>query len=339
MKKFLLYFVGFVIIFFIAPAICTATPKNAQKEVIAEIEKESETKQTEEKPEEKNDSIKIKLIHSDSGTVEELSLDEYLYGVVSAEMPASYETEALKAQAIVARTYTIYQIKHNSQKHENADICDNYACCQAWISKEERFTKWKQEEAEQNWNKIVDCVNSTTNKIVTYNGEPINAFFHSNSGGITESSVNVWGGIDYPYLKAVETAGEDGYTQFASQVQLKKDELLKKLKETYSDCEIDFSKEDCVKIIDYTTSGRVKTIKFGNKEIAGTEARKILGLKSTNFIVEIGENEITFSVKGNGHGVGMSQTGADSMAKSGANYEEIIKHFYTNVEITELKSL
>ena len=122
-------------------------------------------------------------------------------------------------------------------------------------------------------------------------------------------------------------------------VQLKKDELLKKLKETYSDCEIDFSKEDCVKIIDYTTSGRVKTIKFGNKEIAGTEARKILGLKSTNFIVEIGENEITFSVKGNGHGVGMSQTGADSMAKSGANYEEIIKHFYTNVEITELKSL
>ena len=125
MKKFLLYFVGFVIIFFIAPAICTATPKNAQKEAIAEIETESETKQTEEKPEEKNDSIKIKLIHSDSGTVEELSLDEYLYGVVSAEMPASYETEALKAQAIVARTYTIYQIKHNSQKHENADICDN----------------------------------------------------------------------------------------------------------------------------------------------------------------------------------------------------------------------
>ena len=309
------------------------------RSAIAEIETESETKQTEEKPEEKKDSIKIKLIHSDSGTVEELNLDEYLYGVVSAEMPASYETEALKAQAIVARTYTIYQIKHNSQKHENADICDNYACCQAWISKEERLTKWKQEEAEQNWNKIVDCVNSTTNKIVTYNGEPINAFFHSNSGGITESSVNVWGGIDYPYLKAVETAGEDGYTQFASQVQLKKDELLKKLKETYSDCEIDFSKEDCVKIIDYTTSGRVKTIKFGNKEIAGTEARKILGLKSTNFIVEIGENEITFSVKGNGHGVGMSQTGADSMAKSGANYEEIIKHFYTNVEITELKSL
>mgnify|MGYP002565042202 CR=1 FL=1 len=100
MKKFLLYFVGFVIIFFIAPAICTATPKNAQKEAIAEIEKESETKQTEEKPEEKNDSIKIKLIHSDSGTVEELSLDEYLYGVVSAEMPASYETEALSCKNI-----------------------------------------------------------------------------------------------------------------------------------------------------------------------------------------------------------------------------------------------
>ena len=341
MKKFFIYFLGFVIVFFIAPAICTVTsctvmPKEIQETVAVQNEKEESSDGDTENYE---DSKSIKLLHSETGQIEEINLEEYLYGVVSSEMPANFEIEALKAQAVVARTYTIYQIKHNSQKHENADICDNYACCQAWISKEERFTKWKQEEAEQNWNKIVDCVNSTTNKIVTYNGEPINAFFHSNSGGITESSVNVWGGIDYPYLKAVETAGEDGYTQFASQVQLKKDELLKKLKETYSDCEIDFSKEDCVKIIDYTTSGRVKTIKFGNKEIAGTEARKILGLKSTNFIVEIGENEITFSVKGNGHGVGMSQTGADSMAKSGANYEEIIKHFYTNVEITELKSL
>ena len=124
-----------------------------------------------------------------------------------------------------------------------------------------------------------------------------------------------------------------------SQVKITKEELLNKMKEKYPDCEIDFSQTDCIKIQEYTTSGRVKTIKIGNKEIAGTEARTILGLKSTNFSVVIEGEEIIFSVTGYGHGVGMSQTGADSMAKTGANYETIIKHFYTGVEIIELKFL
>ena len=120
-------------------------------------------------------------------------------------------------------------MRHNSNKHENADICDNYACCQAWISKEDRFAKWNAEEAESNWNKIVEAVNSTSGKIITYNGEAINAFFHSNSGGVTESSVNIWGGVDYPYLKSVDTAGEEGYTQYSSQLQISKQDLLNKL--------------------------------------------------------------------------------------------------------------
>ena len=254
-------------------------------------------------------------------------------------MPASYELEALKAQAVVARTYTIYQAMNNATKHENADICDNYACCQAWISKDERFAKWSAEEAESNWNKIVEAVNSTSGKIITYNGAPINAFFHSNSGGVTESSLNIWGGIDYPYLKSVETAGEEAYTQYSSEVKLTKEELLNKIKTKYQDCTIDFSQENCIQIIEYTTSGRVKTIKFGNKEIAGTEARTLLGLKSTNFTFTINGEDVIFSVIGYGHGVGMSQTGADSLAKSGSNYEEIIKHFYTDVEIIEVNSL
>ena len=350
MKKFLLYFCGFAIIFFVAPAICTATPKknlenqnisniNVQTENNEESENNNENRSQTNTTSEQQETRTIKLLHSSTGEIEEINLNEYLYGVVSSEMPASYEVEALKAQAIVARTYTIYQIRHNATKHENADICDNYECCQAWISKEERFAKWGSEEAEANWNKITEAVNSTTGKIVTYNGETINAFFHSNSGGITESSVNIWGGIDYPYLKSVETTGEDGYAQYSSQVKLSKQELLDKLKEKYQDCEIDFSQENCIKILEYTTSGRVKTIKFGNKEIAGTEARTILGLKSTNFTFSIDGETVTFTVTGYGHGVGMSQTGADTMAKAGANYDEIIKHFYTDVEITELNSL
>ena len=335
MKKFFIYFLGFVIVFFIAPAICTVTsctvmPKEIQKTVAVQNEKEESSDGDTQNYE---DSKTIKLLHSETGQIEEINLEEYLYGVVSSEMPANFEIEALKAQAVVARTYTIYQINNNSSKHENADICDNYACCQAWISKEDRISKWNEEEAESNWNKIVEAVNSTSGKVITYDGKPINAFFHSNSGGVTESSTAVWGGIDFPYLKSVETAGEEGYKQYSSQVQFSKQELLNKIKEKYQDCEIDFSQQNCIEILEYTTSGRVKTIKFGNKEIAGTEARTILGLKSTNFTFSINGEIVTFSVTGYGHGVGMSQTGADSMAKAGANYEEIIKHFYTDVEI------
>lgn len=340
MKKIFIYLLGFIIIFFIIPTLLTISPpKENVEETISNIEENSEetVKQQEQYDYQKYKTIK--LLHQESGQVEELNIDEYLYGVVSSEMPANYEIEALKAQAVVARTYTIYQIIHNSGKHENADICDDFNCCQAWISKDERMAKWSAEEAESNWNKILEAVNSTSGKIITYNGEPINAFFHANSGGITESSLNIWGGIDYPYLKSVETAGEEGYTQYSSEVVYSKEELINKIKEKYPDCEIDFSQENCIQIIEYTTSSRVKTIKFGNIEMAGTEARTILGLKSTNFTFIIEGDNIKFSVTGYGHGVGMSQTGADALAKTGSNYEEIIKHFYTDVEIIEVNSL
>ena len=136
----------------------------------------------------------IKLLHQNNDKIEEIGLDEYLYGVVSGEMPASFEEEALKAQAVVARTYTIYKIVNNDGKHKDADICDSPSCCQAWISKEDRLERWKEEEREEYWNKIVNAVNSTQGKIITYEGKPINAFFHSNSGGKTELPVDVWGG-------------------------------------------------------------------------------------------------------------------------------------------------
>lgn len=338
MKNISIYLVSFLIIFFFIPVICTITPqeKNTQ-EVIAEENKNIQENSIEQY-EYKKYGI-IKLLHLSNNQVEELKIDEYLYGVVSSEMPANYELEALKAQAVVARTYTIYQIINNNGKHENADICDDYSCCQAWISKQDRMAKWQENEAESNWNKIMQAVNDTKGKIITYNGEPINAFFHANSGGVTESSLNIWGKIDYPYLKSVETVGEEGYTQYASQVTFSKQDLINKIKTKYEDCVIDFSQQDCINILEYTTSGRVKTIKFGNIEIAGTEARTLLGLKSTNFTFSIEGENIIFSVTGYGHGVGMSQTGADALAKEGSDYESIIKHFYTNVEIIEVNSL
>lgn len=353
MKKILTYIVGFIFIVFILPAICTKTIDVDHPNTIAEGGKENEEteRQNNKEQEENKDSQNnieespkevayeykqyntIKLLHTESGEVEELGFDEYLYGVVSAEMPATFEIEALKAQAVVARTYTIYQMQNSGAKHEGANICDSYACCQAWISKEERLAKWEENEKESNWQKIIQAVNDTEGKIITYEGNPINAFFHSNSGGVTESSVNIWGGIEYPYLKSVETSGEDGYSQYSSEVTFTREELINKIKETHENIEIDWSAEDAIQIQEYTDSGRVRTIKFGNTSVAGTEARTILGLKSTNFTISYQDEKIIFTVKGYGHGVGMSQTGADSLAKQGSGYEDIIKHFYTGVEV------
>lgn len=347
MKKILIYLLSFILIIFIIPAFLTkrTTPTSSKKETERQLQDNNQQEQTTENQTEISNKNTynyskygtISLLHKKTGEVERVKLDEYLCNVVSAEMPATFEQEALKAQAIVARTYTIYKILN--KKHDNADICDDSTCCQAWISKDDRLAKWEENQRESNWQKICSAVNETSGKIITYENKPIDAFFHSNSGGITEVPVNVWGGTGYPYLQSVETSGENTYTKYASEVTLSQEELINKLKEKYSDISIDFTNSEDIKILEYTESTRVKTVKFGNHEISGVEARTLFGLKSTNFEISRDGNNIKFSVKGYGHGVGMSQTGADSMAKNGSRAEEIIKHFYTGVEITEVNKL
>lgn len=341
MKKILIYLLSFILIIFIIPALLTrrTSPVNSNEKISNQEEQNVENQTQTSNQNEYNYSKygTISLLHKKTGEVEQVNLDGYLCNVVSAEMPANYEIEALKAQAIVARTYTIYKILN--KKHDTADICDDSTCCQAWISKDDRLARWEESQRESNWQKIVSAVNDTKGKIITYDDKPIDAFFHSNSGGVTEVPVNVWGGTGYPYLQSVETSGEDTYTQYSSEVVFTQEQLINKLKEKYSDISIDFSNSDDIKIMEYTESTRVKTVKFGNHEISGVEARSLLGLRSTNFEISIDGDNIKFSVKGYGHGVGMSQTGADSMAKQGSSAEDIIKHFYTGVEISEVNLL
>ena len=323
MKKIIFYLIFIVILIIVMPMIFTNKFKT--EEFISNTTEE-----------EKFDYGKfniIKLFHTETGTVEELDLDTYLYGVVSSEMPASFEMEALKAQATVARTYTVYQIK-NGGKHENADLCDSALCCQAWITKENRMSRWEENVREEYWNKIIKAVNETKGKFILYNGEPINALFHSNSGGTTELALNVWGG-NFPYFQTVETSGEDAYSSFTSGAEVPKDELVKIMLEKYPSFQIDFSNQECIKVIERTDSGRVKKIKIGNTEISGTEARTLFKLKSAKFDFEMTENSVKFSVLGYGHGVGLSQCGSDALAKQGKNYEEIIKFYYKDVEISE----
>ena len=336
MKKVFIYFFVFLLVFFLLPAFLTK--KNVEAKVSSnDVSNENAEKKAEIENYDYKNYGNIKLLHTKTGEVEEVPIDTYLVNVVSAEMPADFEIEALKAQAVVARTYTIYKIQN--KKHDNADICDDSACCQAWVSKEERFARWEESVRESNWQKIEQAVNDTKGKIITYEGKLINAFFHSNSGGKTEIPVNVWGGTGYPYLQVVETSGEDNYTQYNSEVVLSNEELLEKLKVNYSDISIDFNNNDDLKILEYTDSVRVKTVKFGNHNISGTETRSLLGLRSTNFEIIKENGNIKFSVKGYGHGVGMSQTGANTLAKEGKSYEDIINHFYIGVVIQDVNNL
>ncbi|MBR3882649.1 MAG: stage II sporulation protein D [Clostridia bacterium] len=319
MKKVMFYILFVIFLIIVLPIVFT---KRFETEEVSKIN-----------PYDYGDYSKISLLHVQTGAIEELTLDEYLYGVVASEMPASFEVEALKAQSVVARTYTIYQMK-NSDKHKEADLCDSSLCCQAWMTKENRFSRWEDDKENEYWNKIVKAVNDTKGKIIFYNDEPINALFHSNSGGITELAINVWGG-DYPYLQIVETAGEDAYTSFKSEVKISKDQLVEIMNSKYTDFSIDFYKDDYIKINSYTNSKRVSKIKIGNKELTGVEARNLLGLKSTQFDFKIEGDDIFFSVIGYGHGVGFSQCGGDVLAKLGKSYEEIIKYYYKDVSIHE----
>lgn len=329
MKKLIIYILCVVFLCFLIPILFT---KNLKNNLVSKTEEIGSVETTYDY----GKYNKVKLLHTKTEEIEEIDLDTYLYGVVSSEMPANFEMEALKAQAVVARTYTLYKIINNNSKHGEASICDDSTCCQAWISKEDRLNKWNEEERQNNWEKIVSAVNETKGKIITYEGKPINAFFHSNSGGTTDTATNVWGGSNYPYLQAVTTSGEDAYSQYSSEATVTKDEFISKIKENHSDFEIDFSKENQIEILEYTDGGRIKTIKIGNLNLSGVEIRTIFGLRSARFEITIDGDNIKFNVLGYGHGVGMSQTGADSMAKQGANYEEIIKHFYTGVEITNI---
>lgn len=290
MKKLTVLIIISVLIIFLIPIIFvkrkSISVNNENKDKIEELEVEKYNY---------SDFSKIKLLHNKTNQVEEVNLDEYIANVVSAEMPVKYEIEALKAQAVVARTYTIYKITV-SKKHKEADICDSSTCCQAWISKEDRLNKWKKEEARDNWNKIIKAVNETKGKIITYNGKPINAFFHSNSGGKTEIPFYVWGGEGYPYLQVVETAGEEDYSQYKSEVVISKDELKEKIKEKHEEFEIDYNDENCISIDERDTSNRIVTVKIGNLKLSGVEVRSILGLRSANFQISIDKDNIKFEV-------------------------------------------
>ncbi|MBE5822021.1 MAG: stage II sporulation protein D [Clostridiales bacterium] len=332
-KIFLIYISIFILIVILANIIYVSS--NGQATKLSNIEYK-------EVLEYEGENILVNVYLADTNETITMDLEEYIKGVVAAEMPASYEIEALKAQAIVARTYTIDKIISNRQfgnsNHPNSDICSDINDCQAYISKVERMKKWEQAGSNEIelWNKIEEAVNTTRKQIITYNGQPIKAFFHANSGGKTENVELVWSGEPIDYLKSVETMGENNFSSYSSNAQYSYQEFTEIIKKKYSNFEIDFNNNNCIEILEKSDSNRILRIKIGNIELSGVDVRTMFSLKSTNFEIKLDGNKVYFSVTGYGHGVGMSQNGANALALSGKKCFEIISHYYTNVEITSL---
>ena len=268
---------------------------------------------------------------TESGTVE-LAMDDYLTAVVLCEMPPAFEPEALRAQAVAARTFACRQMHHG--KHENGAVCADSACCQAWQDEDalrERFGA----DFDANWEKAAEAVTATQDEVLTYDGKLIDATFFSCSGGRTEAAVAVWGS-DVPYLQSVESYGEQAARRYASEAEFSAVEFRDKILAAAPDADLTGEPDGWLGAVSYTEGGGVDVITIGGAELTGVQMRAAFALNSTQFTLEFADGAFHFSVLGYGHGVGMSQYGANYMAQQGYGYRIILPYYYRGAQITPL---
>ena len=295
-RKFIVFFVLLVIML-------TSYPQKKEDIIVKEDKVESPIK-------------KVDINYNDE-TIS-MDLEEYVVGVVACEMGASFDMEALKAMAVSARTFALYKITTNKNYKLSTTTKD-----QCYISVDKMKKKWKS-NFEKNYNKIKKAVDETRNEYMTYNGKVIIAFYFSISNGYTENCENVFS-QKLDYLKSVDSSWDKDYLYKTKSVKMSESEFLSKL--GISDKKINNIK------ITRSSTGRINSIKINNKSFKGTKFRKLLSLRSTDVELEVNNGAVLIKTKGYGHGVGMSQYGALGMAKKGYKYEEILKHYYSGVEI------
>ncbi|MBK1811422.1 stage II sporulation protein D [Clostridium sp. YIM B02505] len=282
---------------------------------------------------------KIKVYRTDAKKIEEMDLEQYLYGVVAAEMPVNFNLEALKAQAVAARTFAVARVINKCSQANGGDICDS-THCQVYIDKNSKINQWGKDKAEEYWNKIVQAVDSTKGQILSYGGYlVVNPQYFAVSSGKTESSKEVFGN-DIPYLVSVDSPGEDKATKYKSTVSLTYDKFISLISGNYKDAGLKkASLKSQVKILSRTEGGGVNEVSLGKTTVKGTELRKLLSLNSTNFSISYSNGKIVFNCIGYGHGVGLSQWGANAMAGSGDDYKKILKHYYTGIDILGIEAV
>lgn len=265
------------------------------------------------------------------GNVTVMTMSDYLWRVVAAEMPASFEKEALRAQAVCARTYALWKASAGSHEQDGADVCTDSSCCQAYIEPEDAAANWG-ESAEEYTAKLAAAVADTDGQVMTYEGKPIQAVFFSSSTSATEDAAAVWGN-SVPYLTSVDSPEGDEVPNYRSAVTLSTEEVRTLVEETYAGADLSGDPSGWFSGASYTASGRVAEISVGGITLSGGAARTLFSLRSACFTVDYADGAFTFSVVGYGHGVGMSQYGANAMAKEGSGWREILKHYYTGIAI------
>ncbi|MEI2666703.1 stage II sporulation protein D [Rossellomorea sp. LJF3] len=326
LKPVVIIFSIFISIIFIVPTLLVL-PFSSDKDTANLDEKLKNQPSVEELA----DSVEVAVYRSSQDLIEKLPLEQYVVGVVAGEMPADFEKEALKAQALAARTYMVNQLMSDDPSvPKGADVTDTVAH-QVYKNQKELATLWG---SDYDWKiqKISEAVLETKGKVLTYDDKPITAAFFSTSNGYTENSEAYWTD-DIPYLRSVESPWDKASPKFEDQKIIPINEFKQKLGVT-------LPKDGSVGTITSRTEGkRVAKVEINGKEFTGREIRDKLGLRSSDFTWYLKDDHIVIATKGFGHGVGMSQYGANGMAKEGKNYKDIVTHYYKDVKITESSKL
>jgi len=286
----------------------------------------------------KGEDVFIKVYMHEQGKIVEMNLEEYIAGVVAAEMPAEFELEALKSQAVAARTYAVKNMLifggSGLVSQPGADVSTDHRQSQAWLNEEKLKERWgKNYEAYHG--KVRRAVEETRGQVVTYSGELINAVFHSTSGERTASAKEVWG-FDYPYLISVPCTWDQKTPRYQERKEFALTDIEQLLGAETQVVAAVQNGSGAIQVIEKTDSGRVAQIRIGSKILPGTAVREKLELRSTNFTVEIHDGKMIFDTIGYGHGVGLCQYGANGMAKAGRDYRQIITTYYTGVAIKNI---
>lgn len=264
-----------------------------------------------------------------SFTVGGEDMEEYIKGVVAAEMPASFPEEALKAQAVASRTYAVRAVENADFELNPDDIG------QAYVTVDKMKENWG-ENFDENYAKICKAVDDTAGEVMEYDGEPILAVFHSTSAGETERAGNIWD-YDLPYLESTDSIGDTYAPNYETTVEISCGEIISDIKAKYPDFQAEESSLfDSISIRERSEAGYITDMTVGNMSFTGKEIREALGLRSANFTVEKRDGAIAFTTKGYGHGAGMSQYGAKYMAENGSDYREILNHYYKDITIEKL---
>lgn len=278
----------------------------------------------------KLDTIKV----NNKGEIMDIALEEYVVLVVAGEMPANFDEEALKAQSILARTFAITRKVSNCSEAKGGEICST-THCQVFIPKEERMKSWGS-KADEYYKKISAAVNATKGIVLSYDDKlAMHPQYFAVSSGKTEESVAAFS-EDIPYLKSVDSPGEEIAPKYKVSKSFTVNNFVNTINSSYSNAKLKTgSYKNQINIISRNSGGTVKEIKLGGTTVKGTEFRKLLGLNSANFNITFNSKEVVITCLGYGHGVGLSQWGANAMAKSGKGYKEILEHYFEGCKLED----